>query len=110
MAKRYDKLKLFGPRNQDDLILMYMVANGKIDIPTLAWNTSRMGTNDKDVIKRGLLNVNSWVSSAQSDTKKLNEAGSLWRPIHDTITNLNYSTPNGLSGFQQAYSPMLVAK
>lgn len=67
LAKRHELLKLFGPRDQDDLILMYMIANKQITIPSLDMKGQGQDV-DTDPTKsgefaRGLFNVNKYCST-----------------------------------------------
>ena len=94
LAKRFDLLKLRGPQNKDDLVLMYMVANGLIDIPTIDWNKTK--TADDDSIRRGLLSVRKWVTPGKDTTPVLNGAGALWAPTNKTVKNFQMDTANGV--------------
>lgn len=72
LAKWYELLKLFGLRDQDDLILMYMVANGAVDIPSMPFGPTKYDADAQlDKIMRGIFNPYKWTAQKGSKASEI---------------------------------------
>jgi hypothetical protein len=66
LQKRIAKLRLYGPRSKDDLFLIYMIASGKLKVPSGAiWDPSNWYANlgGTDQFARGLFNPRRYVKA-----------------------------------------------
>lgn len=72
MAKRYELINLRGPRNQDDLILLWQVNSGMVQRPKLAMTLENDAGKVQTEIKRGFLNTRRYAvfQTAKDDYKK----------------------------------------
>ena len=60
IAKRWEYIKLFGPRDKNDLYIQYMVASGQLTPPALSMDNATVASGDT-AWNRGLLNINRYV-------------------------------------------------
>ncbi len=59
-------LKLFGPQKTEDVMFMYALHNGDIEIPTsVVFDTTQNSKQNQDHFNRGFLNVHHWTSAPQ---------------------------------------------
>ncbi len=96
IQEKIAKLKLLGPQTPEDLMFMYALHNGDIEIPTeVVFDTSKNEANNQTRFNRGFFNIHHWTSEPYVTDERIEkhkvftEKGNLGgskKPVYDVAS------------------------